>query len=160
MMKSSSLCLSKLHPQRYFRAVIMLLFFIATGILLTTSFGLSSPSNVFQDAGLDRISPVPPLEVFQVEAPLRASYDGASCQQVIVQHNFENSWSPYIGTVPSNSMLNQMLKEQRHIPRQRTVILPPLFSTSQSRLLVSIMIVLVSYSSEILKYGGLRQQCQ
>jgi hypothetical protein len=88
----------------------MLLFFIATGLLLTTSFGLSFLGNEFWDTGLDRRSPVPPLEVLQVEAPLRTSYDGASCHQVIVQHNFENSWSPYIGTVPSNSMLNQMLK--------------------------------------------------
>jgi hypothetical protein len=160
MMKSSPSCLSKLHPQRYFRAVIMLLIFIATGLLWTTSFGLGFPSNEFWDTGLDRRSPVPPLEVFQVEAPLRASYDGASCHQVIVQHNFENSWSPYIGTVPSNSMLNQMLKEQRHIPRQRTVILPPRSSTSQSRLLVSIMIVLASYSWGILKYGGPQLQCQ
>jgi hypothetical protein len=150
----------RLHPQRYFRAVIMLVFFIATGLLLTTSFGLSFPSNAFQDTGLDRRSPVPPLEVFQVEAPLRASYDGASCEQLIVQHNFGNSWSPYIGTVPSNSMLNQMLSEQRHTPRQRAVILPPRSSTCQSPLLVSIMIVLVSYSLEISKYGGLRLQCQ
>jgi hypothetical protein len=88
----------------------MLLFFVATGLLLTTSFGLSFPSYEFRNTGLDRRSPVPPLEVFQVEAPLRASYDGARCQQVIVEHNFENSWSPYIGTVPSNSMLNQILK--------------------------------------------------
>jgi hypothetical protein len=85
---------------------MMLLFFVATGLLLTTSFGLSFPSHEFRGIGLDRRSRVPPLEVFQVEAPLRASYDGVSCQQVIVQHNFENSWSPYISTVPSNSIPN------------------------------------------------------
>jgi hypothetical protein len=88
----------------------MLLICIATGLLLTTSFGLSFPSNAFQDTGLERRSPVPPLEVFQAEAPLRASYDGASCEQVIVQHNFENSWSSYIGMLLSNSTLDPNAK--------------------------------------------------
>ncbi|KAK0128346.1 hypothetical protein ONS95_000319 [Cadophora gregata] len=38
------------------------------------------------------------LEVFQVEAPLRKSYDGASCKQVILQHDFTASYgSPYVG---------------------------------------------------------------
>ncbi|CAG8954088.1 hypothetical protein HYFRA_00009192 [Hymenoscyphus fraxineus] len=40
-----------------------------------------------------------PLEVFQVEAPLRATYEGASCQQVVVQHEFAASYgTPYVGT--------------------------------------------------------------
>lgn len=39
-----------------------------------------------------------PLEVFQIQAPLRDSYDGATCSQTIVQKNFTNSYgSPYVG---------------------------------------------------------------
>lgn len=39
-----------------------------------------------------------PLNVFQVEAPLRASYEGASCQQVVIQHEFAASYgAPYVG---------------------------------------------------------------
>jgi len=38
------------------------------------------------------------LEVFQVEAPLRKSYDDTSCKQVIMQHDFTASYgSPYVG---------------------------------------------------------------
>jgi hypothetical protein len=37
-------------------------------------------------------------DVFQVEKPLRANYEGAACQQVIVQHGFAASYgSPYVG---------------------------------------------------------------
>lgn len=39
-----------------------------------------------------------PLEVLQVQAPLRDSYDGAACSQVIVQSDFTASYgSPYVG---------------------------------------------------------------
>ena len=38
------------------------------------------------------------LDVFQVEAPLRKSYDDTSCKQVILQHDFTASYgSPYVG---------------------------------------------------------------
>lgn len=38
------------------------------------------------------------LEVFQVEAPLRKSYDDTSCKQVIMEHDFTASYgSPYVG---------------------------------------------------------------
>ena len=40
-------------------------------------------------------------EVFQVQAPLRATYEGTACQQVIVQHEFAGSYgTPYVGTIP------------------------------------------------------------
>lgn len=48
--------------------------------------------------GLQIYSVLALQDVFQVEAPLRASYEGASCQQVIVEHEFAASYgSPYVG---------------------------------------------------------------
>lgn len=42
-----------------------------------------------------------PLEVFQIQAPLRDTYDGAACSQMIVQKDFTNSYgSPYVGQLP------------------------------------------------------------
>lgn len=39
--------------------------------------------------------------VFQVQTPLRASYEGAACQQVIVQHEFAASYgTPFVGMNP------------------------------------------------------------
>jgi hypothetical protein len=38
------------------------------------------------------------LDIFQVEAPLRKSYDGTSCKQVVIQHEFAASYgTPYVG---------------------------------------------------------------
>lgn len=37
-------------------------------------------------------------EVIQIEAPVRSSYEGASCQQTIVQHEFAESYGiPFVG---------------------------------------------------------------
>ena len=39
-----------------------------------------------------------PLDVFEVQAPLRASYEGTSCQQVVLQYTFAASYgTPYVG---------------------------------------------------------------
>jgi hypothetical protein len=39
-----------------------------------------------------------PLDVFEVQAPLRASYEGTSCEQVVLQHTFAASYgTPYVG---------------------------------------------------------------
>lgn len=39
-----------------------------------------------------------PLEVFQVEAPVRQNYDGAACTQNIVQYDFTASYgTPFVG---------------------------------------------------------------
>jgi hypothetical protein len=38
------------------------------------------------------------LDVFEVQAPLRASYEGSACQQVVVQHDFAASYgTPFVG---------------------------------------------------------------
>lgn len=41
-------------------------------------------------------------EVFQVGAPLRDNFEGFTCQQVIVDHEFAASYgTPYVGKLPS-----------------------------------------------------------
>lgn len=41
-----------------------------------------------------------PLNVFQIEVPVRDSYDGAVCSQTIVQNDFTASYGkPYLGTL-------------------------------------------------------------
>lgn len=65
-----------------------------------------------------------PLEVFQVEAPLRKSYGGTSCIKVIMQHDFTASYgSPYVGMAysVSRSQVLIILKGS---------ILPPLDASS------------------------------
>ena len=38
------------------------------------------------------------LDIFEVQAPLRSSYGGAACQQVIVEHEFAASYgTPFLG---------------------------------------------------------------
>ncbi|TVY30808.1 hypothetical protein LHYA1_G000387 [Lachnellula hyalina] len=40
-----------------------------------------------------------PLDVFEVQAPLRASYEGTSCEQVVLQYTFAGSYgTPYVVT--------------------------------------------------------------
>lgn len=47
-------------------------------------------------------SAVSPLNVFQVQAPLRQSDESASCHQVIVQHDFAASYGiPFVGKLIS-----------------------------------------------------------
>lgn len=42
-----------------------------------------------------------PLNVFQIETPIRESYDGAACSQTIVQNDFTASYgTPYVGMSP------------------------------------------------------------
>jgi hypothetical protein len=39
-----------------------------------------------------------PLDVFEVQAPLRTSYEGTACQQVVLEHTFAASYgTPYVG---------------------------------------------------------------
>lgn len=46
-----------------------------------------------------------PLEVFQVQAPLRESYSGAACSKTIVQNDFTASYgSPYVGRSPGHPL--------------------------------------------------------
>jgi hypothetical protein len=65
--------------------------------ILNYGFASPSPSEVPKVAEISG-SKTPPLGVFQVQTPLRKSYDGTSCQQVIVQHSFGASYgSPFVG---------------------------------------------------------------
>lgn len=66
--------------------------------IFKTGHGLQPLSRATADAQ-NNTTPVDiPLEVFQIQAPLRDSYDGAACSQTIVQHDFTNSYgSPYVG---------------------------------------------------------------
>ena len=76
----------------------MLSVFAFAVLILSHSLGTAIASPGIYNAGSDAASVVSPLDVFQVQAPLRASYEGASCQQVIVQHNFAGSYgTPFVG---------------------------------------------------------------
>lgn len=58
------------------------------------------------------------LEVFQVEAPLRKSYDGTSCKQVIMQHDFTASYgSPYVGMLQALGPIQDIDETEDCIPR-------------------------------------------
>ncbi len=76
----------------------MFSFFIITVFFLSHAFPSSAnPSQVIEHT---MSNGTPPLDVFQVQAPVRASFEGASCQQVILQHNFAASYgTPYVGEV-------------------------------------------------------------
>jgi hypothetical protein len=44
-----------------------------------------------------------PLDVFEVQAPLRSSYEGTACQQVVLEHTFTASYgTPYVGVSQNN----------------------------------------------------------
>ncbi|ROV93996.1 hypothetical protein VSDG_06263 [Cytospora chrysosperma] len=67
--------------------------------LVTAVGGVQHPLPRVSSLG-DRDTPVDiPLEVFQVEAPVRQTYDGASCSSIIVQYDFTASYgTPFVGT--------------------------------------------------------------
>jgi hypothetical protein len=49
--------------------------------ILSNGFGVASPAAEIESTE-GSASTTPPLEVFEVQAPLRKSYEGTSCQQV------------------------------------------------------------------------------
>jgi len=60
-------------------------------------FGVTSPTIGIEHAEASG-SVTQPLDVLQVQAPIRKSYEGTSCQRVIVQHNFAASYgTPFVG---------------------------------------------------------------
>lgn len=79
----------------------MIAAFATIALLLRSSLAIANPRALMSaGASLNPSSTVVPLEVFQVEAPLRTSYDGATCSQVILQHDFAASYgTPFVGTV-------------------------------------------------------------
>ena len=59
------------------------------------SFSDTAPGAVVEDRAVPK---APLLDIFQVEAPLRKTYDGTSCKQVVIQHEFAASYgTPYVG---------------------------------------------------------------
>lgn len=72
--------------------------FVAFVLFLRFSFGQASLEARRSNDKSSKSPVLSPLDVFQVQAPLRKSYEGASCQQVVLQHDFTSSYgSPYIG---------------------------------------------------------------
>lgn len=75
--------------------------------LFTAVGGIQHPLPPSPSLG-DRETPVQiPLEVFQVEAPVRQTYDGASCSSIVVQHDFTASYgTPFVGQLVDHDHLN------------------------------------------------------
>ncbi|KAL2075852.1 hypothetical protein VTL71DRAFT_795 [Oculimacula yallundae] len=75
--------------------LMMLLVFLTFAALLGQTFSAGE----FWERGSNGSGSTKLLEVFQVQAPLRKSYDDTSCRQVILQHDFTASYgSPYVGS--------------------------------------------------------------
>ena len=50
-----------------------------------------------------------PLDVFEVQAPLRANYEGTSCEQIVLQHTFAASYgTPYVGISPNDGSIGMV----------------------------------------------------
>jgi hypothetical protein len=81
-----------------FQSIItMLAVFVITTLFLQASYGIRATQDIVYRAP-NVASPEIPLDVFQVEAPLRKTYEGAVCEQVVLQHNFAASYgSPGVG---------------------------------------------------------------
>jgi hypothetical protein len=145
---------------QYFLGV---LFFVelVTLIFVVTSFGPGE--NESPGSERNKTAPiVEPLEVFQVQQPLRKSYEGSSCQQVVLQHDFAASYgSPYAGKCPHilESFLNPDAFKERTRPL-KIVILLQQSSIFPSHRQASITTVLASSSLETSKYGEFQQRCQ
>jgi hypothetical protein len=80
--------------------------------ILSYSFGIASPT-----VRIEHVEPIgsttSPLDAFQIQAPLRKSYDGVSCQQIIVQHNFAASYgTPYVGKKFELCLSTQLMKSR------------------------------------------------
>ncbi|KAG9237148.1 peptide N-acetyl-beta-D-glucosaminyl asparaginase amidase A-domain-containing protein [Amylocarpus encephaloides] len=74
-----------------------MLVFACISLLQSCTAGSTVSTVTKNQPSNDAVTPL--LDVIQVEAPLRASYGGASCKQTIVQHEFAASYgTPYIGS--------------------------------------------------------------
>lgn len=89
---------SRFRPgERFHNIVTMVTVFVITALFLQASYGIGVARDAVYRAP-NVTSPEIPLEVFQVEAPLRKTYDGAVCEQVVLQHNFAASYgTPAVG---------------------------------------------------------------
>jgi hypothetical protein len=77
----------------------MIFAFVSFALLVRSAVGVRSSRAILDGTvRLNLSSTTAPLEVFQVETPLRKSYDGAVCEQGIVQHDFSASYgTPFVG---------------------------------------------------------------
>lgn len=83
-------------------------------------------------AGVESGAVESPLDVFEVQAPLRASYDGTSCEQVVLQRNFAASYGvPYVGRSLESRRWQEyeLIRGQEPTLPQKIANLPQLFST-------------------------------
>lgn len=152
---------SRLRCLRPLNLVAMVCIFMLTLFMLNYGFGGASSSVAIGNPSPDG-STTSPLDVFQIQAPLRKSYEGASCQQVVVQHNFAASYgTPYIGEdpQPTSQIDRRLIRIQEHTHHPKIATSPPPSSTYQSLQLELIMTDLASYSLGISKYGGPPRQC-
>jgi len=79
-------------------AMLFALFILAIFQLCLCPGSIASPSVVASKSRDESGVVKSPLDVFEVRAPLRASYEGASCEQVVLQHTFAASYgTPYVG---------------------------------------------------------------
>ena len=77
---------------------MLVLFFLATFHLNLYSGCIASPVGLTYENRDESGVVKSPLDVFEVQAPLRASYEGTSCEQVVLQHTFAGSYgTPYVG---------------------------------------------------------------
>jgi hypothetical protein len=107
---------SDLRCPRLLDVVAMISVFASAVFILSYGFGVASPAAEFESTELSA-STTQPLEVFEVQAPLRKSYEDTSCQQVIVQHDFASSYgTPYVGgQISSHSPVPRTLIKDRNI---------------------------------------------
>lgn len=107
---------------------------------------LSSRDLVSAVGNVNTSSTTPPQDVFQVEAPLRSSYDDVSCEQVILQHEFAASYgTPYVGNNNLKPLVWYFCTDRPAKARtllQKAVPLQPQSSISPLCPQVSIMTVL------------------
>lgn len=77
----------------------MLSQFIMLALLIAAAFCLTSQTQSILALQENPRALTSPLEVIQVERPLRSSSAKPVCEQVIVQHNFAASYgNPYVGS--------------------------------------------------------------
>ncbi|TVY38788.1 Peptide-N4-(N-acetyl-beta-glucosaminyl)asparagine amidase A [Lachnellula occidentalis] len=77
----------------------MLISFILASFQLGLYAGcIASPASIIADRDESGVVKSP-LDVFEVQAPLRASYEGTACEQIVLQYTFAGSYgTPYVGT--------------------------------------------------------------
>jgi hypothetical protein len=108
-----SLSRSRLQCQHSLNLVVMISIFAFAVCILSYSFGIFASPTLGIEYTPTSSSTTKPLDVFQVQAPLRATYEGASCQQVILQHNFAASYgAPYVGKIFKLYFNNELMKSR------------------------------------------------